>query len=248
MNKKILIILLSLGLLVLFSFIISFLAGYKSENIIPFASFPTPTPVSAPGFSRNTPGGTTDTTNASRLKIVGINPENGAKQVPLTQPIIITFAQPVATESVSFTLFPEVDYVISSRLNSLIITPTSTYYPNVIYSFTLATLSGDTLTSGSFSSGDSQTPTQPLSEDYPYTDKLADAEQRQKFPDVFLAGYIPYDGTSFSVNDDFSSSPSGHYIFHVFQDAKSAKNDFLTWLKKLGMTQDQINRLEVTYQ
>lgn len=244
MNKPILIAGISITILFSFFVIIILLAGYKNSVVTPLVTFPTPTPVTAPVF----PGGPTTTTNSTtKVKLVSSNPPNGGHISP-TQPLIFTFNQPVATESVSFSLFPEVDYTLSSRLNSLLVTPVTPYYQDIIYSYTISTLDGDIITSGTFSSGTSPSPVQPLRGDYPNTDSLADADQRQNFPDIYLAEFVPYDGNTFAVSDDFSASPSGHYVFTVTQRVSGAKNDFLSWLKKINMTQDQINKLEVSYQ
>lgn len=244
-NRPIIIAGISITILFSFFIFIVLLAGYKSGTAIPFTTFPTPTPVIAPIF----PGAPTPTTNSStkQLKLISSNPRSGDR-VLATQPLIFTFNQPVATESVSFSLFPEVDYTISSRLNSLIVSPINPYYQDIIYNYVISSLDGNPITSGIFISGESGSPLQPLSGDYENTDSLADADQRQNFPDIYVAGFMPYEGNTFAVSDDFSASPSGHYVFTVVLRTTGAKNDFLNWLKKIHMTQEQINKLEITYQ
>ncbi len=245
MDKKLFIIAGGSTLLLFcFFLLVFFLASIKEKNVHPPIESPTPTPVKSSQFLLNGPS----STQQRPVKLLYFSPADGARNVSSQQEIVITFDQPVATESVSFSIFPELDVRISSRLNSIIIIPNTPYQPNIIYTYSLFTPDNTKIISASFSSGNSQTPINPLKGDYKNTDSLGDSAQRENYPDVYLASFTPYDGTSFFVNNEFESSPSGHYIFVMTQKLQTGKSDFFDWLKKLGLTQSQIDRITVTYQ
>ncbi|HXS14735.1 MAG TPA: Ig-like domain-containing protein [Candidatus Saccharimonadales bacterium] len=236
-KKNLFIAITSTGLLFFIFLGILLLAGSKRSQDVSLPSFTTPTPIDEPGGYIKTP-----------LKLLETSPVNGSVGVEINQPIIFTFNQSVATESVSFAILPEIGYTISSRLYSLIITPTTPYDANIIYTYSLFTQDGQSLTTGTFSAGLSPNPVKPLTGRYPNLDTVSEADQRQQFPDLFLASYVPFSTSSFSVADSFSASPSGHYEFTVTQITKTAKEDFLLWIKQLGLTQTQIDRLQIYYQ
>ncbi len=236
MKNKTVLLLSSLLVLIVLFFFVSILSGLKKTTNIP-NPLPTPTPV-----------GSSEQFNKTPLKVLQTNPTNGALGVSINQPIIVTFNNPVATNSVVFSIFPEVNYTLSSRLDDIIVTPVSAYQESTQYTYGLSNLDGTQLLKATFSVGPSVSPTIPLTGRYPNLDTVSDSAQRQTYPDIFLAGYVPYQTNSFSVSSDFSSSPSGHYVFTVSQQTNSGKQDFLLWLKQLGLTQDQINRIEITYQ
>lgn len=67
-------------------------------------------------------------------------------------------------------------------------------------------------------------------------------------PDIFLSNKTPYDTTDFSVTSDFASSPTQHFFFTVTAKNAHAQQAFLTWLHSLGLTDGQIQILDVRYQ
>jgi len=74
--------------------------------------------------------------------------------------------------------------------------------------------------------------------------------QLQNSPDVFLSNQTPYSTKSFSVTSDFKTQPTGHFYFIVTLKSKDSAQDkisFLNWLKSLGLSDNQINALDVTY-
>src|SRR5579872_5313347 len=236
MKKLILLISAAVLLLILLSLASVFLG--KSRSIINIVSFPTPPPVGL-AFTQPT---------ATPLKLISLSPTDGTTGVNESQEIIATFNQPITTESARFSLFPDVAFTTSSRLDSLILQPTTPYEDGIVYKYSVFQADGTLLASATFSAGLVENPVVPLTGRYPNLDTVADTSQRDNFPDVFLAGYVPYQNSAFSVTSDFSSSPSGHYEFFVSPNTQNAKNSFVEWLKTLGLTSEQIGRISITYQ
>lgn len=73
----------------------------------------------------------------------------------------------------------------------------------------------------------------------------------QSTPDRFLTYNVPYSTNSFSITvGGYNKTPTGHYYFYIKikTDKQSAQNDFNSWLKTLGLTDDQIKTLDIAYQ
>lgn len=235
--KKIIIIFFS-SLFFLFAVLLltRFFLGTKTTSVFPPA-FPTPTPV-VPGQTQITPSG---------LQLVSLSPENGAKGVDPNAQIVATFNRTVSTNSARFSFFPNIDYALVAQNNSLVITPTAPYERGIVYTYSVINTDGTIFATATFSAGANTSPIIPLTGRYPDLDTVSDNAQKENYPDVFLAGYTPYQTGYFSVSSEFSSSPSGHFVFFVNPHTNTAKQAFLSWLGQLGLTQDQIKRLEVVY-
>ncbi|MCL5439143.1 MAG: hypothetical protein M1268_04105 [Patescibacteria group bacterium] len=76
--------------------------------------------------------------------------------------------------------------------------------------------------------------------------------QRKNHPDVFLSNKTPYSTANFSiVNPGFKSLPNGHYYFTITlmgTNKELSKTEFINWLLSLGLTNNQIQNLDITYQ
>lgn len=233
--KRVLII---SGAVIIFLLVATLILGLQRQTSLLPTIFPvaTPTPVV---FSPS-PG-------AAPRRLLSVFPPNGTNGVATDQNIIFTFNQPVATTSVSFSLFPDTPVMLFSRFNMIIASPEAAYQTGVIYQYSLLDLQGNKLTTASFSAGVIPNPILPLVGRYPNLDTISDTSQRQSYPDVFLAGYVPYQENDFSVSSQFSASPSGHYVFSVTETSPQSKNGFLSWLHGLGLTDEQITRIEIHY-
>lgn len=231
MNKKLLLFFF------LFLFICVFLfyslTSTQKNSLPPNISLPTPTPVGQPGIHTTLP-----------IRLIESSPVDGATGVDSNQNIILTFNQPVASESVQFFIFPETPVTITSQNNSLTILPTQPYENNITYTYSLFAKNGAQIVAATFSTGNS--PILPLTGRYPNLDTVANSAQRQNYPDVFLAGYTPYQNNLFSITSDFPLL-GDHYVFTVSPNTPTAKQGLISWLKLLGLTQDQINTLEIHY-
>lgn len=74
--------------------------------------------------------------------------------------------------------------------------------------------------------------------------------QKQNHPDVYLSNMTPYESDSFNIYSDFKTEPSGHFYFLVYlnkNDVNSARNQFIAWIKKSGLTEAQIQGLDIQY-
>lgn len=197
-----------------------------------------PTPVIAPG-----------TAPSGLLKVTQVLPENNATNISSDQKILITFNKNVSPNDIYFYLEPSVDYTITAQKNVLTVIPTQ-LNSNQVYDFVVIENTTQAfLWKGTFTTGDPTTASQLPTGRFDNLDVIADNAQREKHPDIFLSNKVPYDTRSFQVTTDFADgTPEGHYFFTVTVISASGKQDFLTWLQSLQLTDQQISSLDIRYQ
>ena len=184
------------------------------------------------------------------LDIISTQPEDKAKDVSLSDDIIISFNRLLSSSEIIFEISPNLSYSTVINGNSLVIKHAQPFSPGVIYTYIIRyrylnqaprtrsfTIIGPTQTNPP-----NTAPTGLFEEQ--------DRVQREKHPDIFLANQTPYFTDDFSVSSDFKKTPIDHFYFIVTvkgEDKTAAKNNFIVWLKSLGLTDSQIQGLDITY-
>jgi len=196
---------------------------------------PTPTPI-FPGSTNTTP-----------LRVISTNPIDGTTQIASNQPISISFNNTIATEDLLISSIPPVSFTQEVQKNTLILTPQQPYEDNILYTLTLEDAhSHQVLLSLHFSSGNSPTAI-PMQDTNIQTD--VDTFDKANHPDVFVANNTPYTANNFSVSASYvDGSPFGHYGVYVSLKTPVGKQDFLSWLHSLGITDSQTESLDIHYQ
>lgn len=209
----------------------------------------TPTPSIFP-ISTVTPE-TIPTGAEKPLDIIFTQPEDKAKNISLSQDIIISFNRVLSLSEVIFVLAPAVNYTTSINGNNLIIKPSEPLSPGTLYTYIinykfLKQLPSKTRSFTTLGPTPSVKPdTFPVGL-FEEQDRL----QREKHPDIFLANQTPYSTNDFSISSDFKQTPIGHFYFVVTlkgEDKNLAKNNFMAWLESLGLTDQQIQGFDITY-
>lgn len=181
----------------------------------------------------------------SALRLVHIDPQDNQDNVALDQKIQATFDK--AANSIAFAIYPDIPFVISSQDTHVSITFSQPLVSDTVYSYNFLDSEGKIIISGTFATGTKADSVAPLSQEYDHLDSTADQAQQESYPDVFLATYVPYETNSFSVTSVFSSSGEGHFSFTVSQKNSGGKKDFLSWLSSLGLTDGEIQKLDIQY-
>lgn len=188
-------------------------------------------------------------TPSEGLSVVSSSIKDGQINVPLGSQIIIKFNSKISSSTISFSMLPTPTYDFEVKDDSLIITPTLPLQPSTLYSISVSnTATNDLITSFSFTTlGPTPTllpDTRPSGEP-----ENTDALLIQTRPDVYLSNKLPYSSKSFSASYEYKTAPSGHFAFSVTLsgDTNIARSEFLTWLSSLGLADEQINSLDITY-
>ena len=87
-----------------------------------------------------------------------------------------------------------------------------------------------------------------------YSKKLDDVKKTDEFalknyPDVYLANKCPFKNDFFSITEELIRDNGGYYRFNVTLngDQSQSKEEFMKWLKNLGLKDTQIESLEIVY-
>jgi hypothetical protein len=231
--KKVLFIFLAF-IIIIFSFFVFFIETKKTSV--------TPSPISTP-----TPLTLPINTNKTGLSIVSTLPANNATNINANQPIIITFNRTVSSSDFSFALAPNLPYTSSFQGNQFIVTPTNSFDTGTPYYFTIQFSDGifaqkfSFVTAGAGPIGNSS---------FDNVSEVNNAGYKILKPDLFLSNQTPYQTSDFSVNYHLSQTPTDHFAFEVTLTGPNklqSKQDFLTWLHSLGLTDDEIQQIDITY-
>ncbi len=244
MRKK---ILLTIGGIVLLVIIYLFTSP-KSSQKSPFPSFnPTPTSIGFPtgSIGQNTPTPSV-TISQEPLSILGVTPPDQTTNVPVNTAITIGFSRNFSANEITFSIGPNVSYTSKISGSTLTITPNLPLLPGATYQYVIQFSDGSFSQKYSFTTaGQNDNSNNP---NYDNTNTLQNDWYKSFKPDVFLANKTPYQGSDFSVTYDFTDIPNEHYFFIVTTSSNQGQQDFLSWLKSLGLTDNQIQQLEIHYQ
>lgn len=183
------------------------------------------------------------------LTVLKTSPSLNQKGVPASQVISIEFNKTLLLSDISIIFSPQTQYGTSingtilslspslslSRSTNYVVTISSSDHKNLIYSLIFST------------EGPIPTliDTRP-SEEPQKTDELLKKDR----PDAFLSNKMPYKTAEFGVVYSFKSSPTGHFAFTVTLTGENkdiAKTMFVNWVKSFGITDAQIDQLDITY-
>ncbi len=212
------------------------------------ASFPSPTPIRAPGNNQQPyPSPTGAFPNA--LYVVSVIPGDETQNAPLNQQVLITLNKDFSLKDVEFFVSPTYKYTLTKDGNSLRVTPLESLQSSTIYTYSVnfsGFLPSKTYT---FITLGGETPNAVNTYEHP---TQRDSEYNlENNPDIVVANNTPYNNNSFQVASEFSSAPTEHFFFTVTLvggDKNTVKQNFFSWVKGLGITDAQIQKLDIRYQ
>jgi len=174
-----------------------------------------------------------------------VQPPNMSTNAPVNTPVSITFTQAITADNVHVTTDPAIPVSIHTTNNTVTVTPQTTLRPATVYTFiirynpnlpayiyafrTVGAQPGDTF-------------------DFPH--QRADMNDIINRPDLYLARRTPYAGNDFSVSSLLSDT-TGLFSFTVTltgADRQQSQQDFLNWAESQGLTAQQIQNLQISYQ
>ncbi|MDP3724110.1 MAG: Ig-like domain-containing protein [bacterium] len=236
MNKKTIFILVSLLFLLLGLLLVR--AMFQRQTLPPSPSL-NPTPLTSP------PSPTEEI--RSDLVILSTVPRNGEAAVEINIPLRIVMNQPIENVSLTAVVTPRVDYATQKLGPVFFLTPRTTFEKNTQY--TIDILSGNTRV-GSFSF---ITGAQEHAGTAPDESSIQEQERfyLNNYPDVFLSNNIPFDSDQFFIKRGGVRPPPdqrNYFVVTLKGDRENSKEVFLHWLRSLGLTDTQIQTLDIEYQ
>ncbi len=190
------------------------------------------------------------TNGIQHLSIIKTTPLDKAINIPLSSDIFITFNSSQQINQVTVNAVPAIQYTQSILGNTLVLTLSQVLQSNTKYQISTSLPGGSPYTFSFTTIGNTITPS-PDTRDTNLFNKIK-ANEREKSPDVYVSNNSPYHNQDFSISYNFvSGTPTGHFHFTVIllnPDKNVVQASFINWLKSLDMTDEQIQRLDITYQ
>ena len=228
--KKTLLLIIGLVLLALLVITSSIFISKKNRQK-PSSFIPIPSPVRIQ-TEQNIP-----------LQIITTNPTDKQVAVPISQIITITFNKPVSAKDISFTIEPNTSYLTTITKNQLFIS----FSPPLLQSTTY-TIKFNNL---------------PIRNTYTFTTANANAIKtndnasesltiwsRAYKPDLYIYNQLPHDTSDYSITGSMTQIKPYHFYFNVSllgTNKDQSKQAFVSWLQSLGLTDTQIQGLDIRY-
>lgn len=247
MSKNSLIIFISIITLVLAILTLLFLSGLKKQTTIPTTTYPTPT--SVPVSTQPT----SDKNLSDSISVTGTFPTDNSINIPLETTITINFNKQPSINDIKVFVTPSLNYSSSITGSSIIITPKTPLLAGTKYVI-LVEYKPNTYLSKTFDFSFITIGPTPTEIPTPTEKSAIDAENdyyKQHSPDVFLKNQTPFSNNDFTIiSPGYKTTPVFHYYFTVTLkgDKDTSKASFINWLKSLGLTDQQIQGLDITYQ
>lgn len=235
-NNKLKLIAASSSLFILILAVIIFGAvrrsGQPSSGLSPTAATVSPQP-----------------TSLSTLRLVTIDPVNGASGVDLSTNIVVTFNRPVLENEVSLEFldkaFKPVSFDYGIVRDKLTLDPDENLTENSIYTLRVRDQNVRVIGETSF-----LTKTVTVEEDTRPVTAVTETviRTRRERPDVFLANELPYESFDFNMVREVNSE--GYFVFVVTSNrlaGETLKDAVKQWLLKLELSNEQIATLNIVY-
>jgi hypothetical protein len=235
---------LVVGLLFCFVIIVLVITMFHNQN--------SPTPNDTNNTTM-TPTAVSTGAPVDALQITTSDPLNNATNIPVTQIITLNLAKnrTISPADLNVTIEPTTPFTIGLKDSAITITPKSALKPGIPYLIQVI-YKGDTanLYSLTFRTvGPTATPV-PNTRDEKLIQDINQSDKTNN-PDVYLSNQTPYQTSDFSIDSVFKKEPTGHYGFIVkitSNDQDGTKAKLLEWIRSTGLSDTQIQTLDITYQ
>lgn len=182
------------------------------------------------------------------LNVISTRPENGSTNIAIDTKIIVSFNRIISADEIEFSISPATLYQQNVSSNTIVVNFDQLLQVGVTYTFVIKTQKGTLGRTYSFTTlGPPQTF---LPDTNPGLNESDQAFQIQNHPDVYLSNQTPFATTQFAISSEFKTDPSGHFAFTLIlkgSNKDAAKEAFIDWLISIGLTDDQIGLLDISY-
>jgi hypothetical protein len=182
------------------------------------------------------------------LNVVSVLPMDNSVSVSTDDNITVTFNRELKEEDIIFSIEPKFEYRMEIDGYNLKIIPSKPLSSGTKYFYVIKYR-----LPGKIPQGYSFTTLGPTPQITQNTQPEGGVEETEKFylenhPDIFLSNKTPYSTADFSVEWEFVKEPYEHFEFNVelFGNNDDRSYDkFILWLQSLGLTNKQINALDI---
>ncbi len=193
----------------------------------------------------------TNSLQNNELDVVSVTPKDGAQAVNINTSIRITFSRNPKEDEIDFSMGPDAIYSQEIKDNVLIITPWEPLAEGTLYTYSV-NFENDNQKIRLYRFVTEGTQSEVLP-DTRSTDLIKEIEEKErvKHPDIYITNRTPYEDSTFSITSDFEPKTPAHYYFNItskINDPNTVGQAVNAWLQLQGLTEEQINGLDIRYQ
>ncbi|MDE2025784.1 MAG: Ig-like domain-containing protein [Patescibacteria group bacterium] len=203
-----------------------------------------------PNFSQNLlfPGNNNHP-SSNNITIVGVSPTDGSTNISLTNKVRVTFNKKVSASDISVWLGPDVSYTTDVHDYYLTIIPSKDLTQNTTYYFAVKYTSDQSVsqTYSFTTTGPANPTTNPQEDDF---GKVTLSRDKALHPDSYVNYFLPKATNTFYASGSQTNTPLPHTYFQVIimgNNTDQSKHDFLNYITSLGLTDQQIQQLDIRY-
>lgn len=202
-----------------------------------------------PTLIRSNTGGfiTPVITGADSLMVTKVTPEDKSTGIPVGASLRIEFNKTVDPEKIIFTIAPAAPFRLKAENKVLTVTFNTALASGTTYTFKVDPKETFPRTY-SFTTDGPQPSLQPNT--YPEgAAEIEDDFNKTNNPDIFVATRCPHEEATFSIVKKYNESTRKFdFIVTTKGNKTQAQEDVQTWLASIGLSNDAISTLKITYQ
>jgi hypothetical protein len=249
MSRKTLTIII-IGALAFLIFIIVVFSLLQNKSNTAANTQTTGTPQNlTPTLIRSNTGGfiTPVITGADSLMVTKVSPEDKSTGVPVGVSLRIEFNKIVDPEKIIFTIAPAIPFRLKAENKVLTVTFNTALASGTTYTFKVDPKETFPHTY-SFTTDGPKPSFQPNT--YPEgSAQVEDDFNKTNNPDIYVATRCPHEEATFSIVKKYNESTRKFdFLVTAKGDKTKAQEDVQTWLTSIGLSNDAISTLKITYQ
>lgn len=196
------------------------------------------TPTLLPTIATNIPN--------QKIQVTHIQPADASTNNPIFVTIKATFNQDITSQNITFSILPPTPFTLEKigTIATITFSKPLQQASQYFYSFNLNNIeilpAFSLTTEGQGKIKIPDTSVNPAGRALEY--------QRMHDPETYLQNYSPHETSAFAFNFSFE----GSHIYFTVTSKKVTKDDakqqFFTWIQSIGLTQQQLQTLDIRYQ
>lgn len=173
---------------------------------------------------------------------------NGSINIPLDSPLNIKILSKKPNSKINIIIQPQIQYSVSISNSSLDVIHEN-FAPGTTYTFLISEeYQNKTFDYSTFSFTTLGTSQHAINtNESAYIAKKSDQFLLQNHPDIFLLNNTPYNSSDFSIKQK-QSTDKIEFVVTVKTNKASAKNAFFVWARGLGLTDEMLEKISISYE
>lgn len=180
-------------------------------------------------------------------------PVNNATNVARNQDVIFTFSEPVTANDLQILVGPNTGHALLFRGKTVVVRPVPLWDEGTPYRVSIQYANPTQIPDGiNFTTVGKPVEKLPDTGPNPTAVKESEDIQLETSPDVYLSNYTPFETQKFRITSAYKATPTGHFAFTVVTKGEASleviKSEVEAWARGHGLTETQVNSLDISYE